>query len=144
MSAPLHITSHRAPQRRGRIWALRPDMVSDYDDVLWELALHPDALVRYGDDLTELRRAYLATALTYDLSPGVLPCAYGDTLLCGCAPGTGQRGRCHRGWAAWLLVRAGWSVVLDGVPVAADAVMFNGVTYAPGPGMERRLVESMG
>ncbi len=59
------------------------------------------------------------------LAPGVLTWAGGhngdgqgvvedgDTLCCACAVGA----RCHRQIAAPWLVRAGWSVVLDGKPL---------------------------
>jgi hypothetical protein len=38
----------------------------------------------------------------------------GDTLLCACSREAAAAGRCHRAWAADLLVSAGWDVVLDG------------------------------
>lgn len=41
----------------------------------------------------------------------------GDTLCCTCARAEAAAGRCHRGWAAAALVRAGWRVILDGQEV---------------------------
>jgi hypothetical protein len=38
----------------------------------------------------------------------------GDTLCCTCAVAEARQGRCHRVWATAELVRAGWTVVLDG------------------------------
>jgi hypothetical protein len=40
--------------------------------------------------------------------------AHGDTLFCSCAVDAAREGRCHRVWAAELLRRAGWAVILDG------------------------------
>lgn len=42
----------------------------------------------------------------------------GDTLCCACSRDDAAAGRCHRTWAAPLLVAAGWRVILDGVEVA--------------------------
>jgi len=41
----------------------------------------------------------------------------GDTLCCACSRDEAAAGRCHRAWAAPLLVAAGWRVVLDGEEV---------------------------
>ncbi len=38
----------------------------------------------------------------------------GDTLTCACSRAEAANGRCHRVWAAAILLRAGWRVVLDG------------------------------
>jgi hypothetical protein len=38
----------------------------------------------------------------------------GDTLCCACSKADAAVGCCHRVWAAELLRRAGWRVVLDG------------------------------
>jgi hypothetical protein len=43
------------------------------------------------------------------------PVVDGDTLCCGCSRDEAAAGRCHRVWAAALLAKAGWRVVLDGV-----------------------------
>lgn len=40
----------------------------------------------------------------------------GDTLCCACSVAESRAGRCHRSWAAPFLARAGWNVILDGVP----------------------------
>lgn len=42
----------------------------------------------------------------------------GDTLCCGCAKAAALNGECHRVWAAELLRRAGWQVILDGRELA--------------------------
>lgn len=62
-----------------------------------------------------------------DLPPGklwavpdegpLLRVADGDSLLCACSREEAAAGRCHRAWAAPVLVAAGWRVVLDGVEV---------------------------
>ncbi len=39
----------------------------------------------------------------------------GDTLCCACSRNAATKGECHRVWAAELLQKAGWGVVLDGV-----------------------------
>lgn len=41
----------------------------------------------------------------------------GDSLLCACSREEAAAGRCHRAWAAPVLVAAGWRVVLDGAEV---------------------------
>lgn len=38
----------------------------------------------------------------------------GDTLFCSCSREAALAGRCHRAWAAEILRRAGWRVILDG------------------------------
>ncbi len=45
----------------------------------------------------------------------VLEVVDGDTLCCSCSRSAASSGRCHRSWAAQLLLDAGWKVVLDGV-----------------------------
>lgn len=45
---------------------------------------------------------------------------HGDTLCCACSMSDARAERCHRAWAAPLLSRAGWAVVLDGVPVVTS------------------------
>ncbi len=60
------------------------------------------------------------------LTPGVLVTTAdggkhvqdGDTLCCACSRDDAAAGRCHRAWAAPLLVAAGWRVVLDGAEVS--------------------------
>ena len=42
----------------------------------------------------------------------------GATLCCACSRARAAAGRCHRAWVAPFLVRAGWTVHLDGVLVA--------------------------
>lgn len=95
-------------------------------------------------DVDEYKRRFLATVnerctngingdalaeATVDaqLAPDVLMSTYqavrsGDTLCCACSRDDAAAGRCHRSWAADLLVAAGWRVVLDGVetPTLAD------------------------
>ena len=50
----------------------------------------------------------------------------GDTLCCACSRDAAAEGKCHRVWAAELLRRAGWRVLLDGREVV-------GVTEALAP-----------
>lgn len=87
-------------------------------------------------DVAEYRRRYYAAIAartadgTHSLAPGahspvavrdgliirhLLP---GDTLCCMCARDAAAEGRCHRVFAADLLSKAGWNVVLDGALVA--------------------------
>lgn len=74
-------------------------------------------------DVTLYRLDFVAHVRTADLPVGRLQAfdgktpivvADGDTLCCGCAKDAAAAGRCHRVWAAELLRRAGWNVVLDG------------------------------
>ena len=44
----------------------------------------------------------------------------GSTLCCACSKQKAAEGRCHRVWAAAALARAGWNVILDGIPVASS------------------------
>lgn len=44
----------------------------------------------------------------------VLP---GATLCCACSRDRSLAGACHRAWSAPYLLRAGWEVILDGLPV---------------------------
>ena len=46
---------------------------------------------------------------------GFLRVADGDTLCCACSREDAAAGRCHRCYAAELLVEAGWTIVADGV-----------------------------
>lgn len=50
-----------------------------------------------------------------------------DTLCCACSRTVATAGRCHRVWAAELLRRAGWRVVLDG-RVLPDPVACRGTS----------------
>ena len=43
----------------------------------------------------------------------------GDTVCCACSRAEAAAGRCHRVWSAYLLVQAGWRVVLDGTELEA-------------------------
>jgi hypothetical protein len=82
-------------------------------------------------DLAEYRRRYFAMLgpadwQMDDLKPGSLglrtsltPVQDGDTLLCACSKEAASKGECHRVWAAEALQKAGWNVVLDGVPLSA-------------------------
>ena len=45
----------------------------------------------------------------------------GDTLCCSCSRTDAAQGRCHRAFVAEALVRSGWSVVLDGEELEAQA-----------------------
>jgi hypothetical protein len=74
-------------------------------------------------DVEDYASRWLAGCADVDLRPGVLaddrgvPVADGDTLLCACSREQARLNRCHRCWAARLLVGAGWTVVLDGSEV---------------------------
>ncbi len=84
--------------------------------------------VREGEINVELYRAdFLRHVKASSLVPGRLEAydgklfvqvADGDTLCCGCSKAAAVEGKCHRVWAAELLRRAGWAVVLDGRPLA--------------------------
>jgi hypothetical protein len=41
----------------------------------------------------------------------------GSTLCCACSRQAALEDHCHRAWAARVLARAGWNVILDGAPV---------------------------
>lgn len=45
------------------------------------------------------------------------PVRNGATLLCACSRARAAAGECHRAWAAVVLARSGWRVVLDGVEI---------------------------
>ena len=49
------------------------------------------------------------------------PVHHGDTLICACAAAAAKAGKCHRVFAAALLVDAGWRVILDGEEVHREA-----------------------
>lgn len=87
-------------------------------------------LVEYKEgkiDLEEYRLRYLKSVPSA-LVPGKLtwePFSFfdqdkvqlvedGDTLCCACSREKAVNGECHRVWAATLLMKAGWEVVLDG------------------------------
>jgi len=44
----------------------------------------------------------------------LVPVGDGDTLCCACSRDAAAAGLCHRVWAAQMLRRAGWVVVMDG------------------------------
>lgn len=77
----------------------------------------------------EYRRLFEEKASHWDLRPGVLrtsapdlrPVADGDTLCCACGRDAAASGNCHRAFAADLLAKAGWDVVLDGKPLTGAA-----------------------
>lgn len=83
------------------------------------------------------RADYLAHVPVRALAPGRLRAgdvvvADGDTLCCGCARDAAARGECHRAWAAELLRRAGWRVVLDGRELVGVDVDWRPVYAAEG------------
>jgi hypothetical protein len=76
--------------------------------------------------IEEYRARYLARfeGIVDELAPECLmavdydrqrfPVWSGDTLVCACSRAAAAEGRCHRTWAAGLLLQAGWRVILDG------------------------------
>ncbi len=74
------------------------------------------------------RADYVAHLEAHGLAPGRLLArlsagalarvADGATVCCACSRAAAERGECHRVWAAELLRRAGWVVVLDGRELA--------------------------
>jgi hypothetical protein len=90
------------------------------------------SLTRDDDAVLDYQRAYRRHVIVQGppddplghLSPGALAAAEsggrvrtvkdGDTLCCACSRKQAAAGLCHRVWAAQLLRRAGWLVVLDG------------------------------
>ena len=76
--------------------------------------------------MADYRRFYIAEVNTDWIVPGQLladrgmtTVTDGDTLCCACSRKAAAKGECHRAWAAALLVRAGWRVILDGQEVRA-------------------------
>ena len=80
-----------------------------------------------GPAAARYRAAYEARLLASDvLGPGALVAVkHGDTdrvtdgskLCCSCSRAAAAAGFCHRAWAAPILARVGWRVILDGVEV---------------------------
>jgi hypothetical protein len=70
-------------------------------------------LLRPGHD-DEHMHAQLVVRGSLTWEP-VLP---GSTLACSCSAEAAAEGRCHRVWAAGLLLKAGWRVALDGRELA--------------------------
>ena len=99
-------------------WALGRKLVADRRD---GGEMDPDALAAYRGSMEARWGGMLGRR---SLGPGILRWRRaeggflrgdivpdGAVLCCSCAAGA----ECHRRWAAPLLRRAGWSVVLDGV-----------------------------
>lgn len=134
-----NFASRRPPQRGpGRVWTImaKPRHWEHGDGAV--LALTPDAsdldAVRAGAmHVDEYRRRFIAMAecewiattgphrmkACARVGDGIWPVADGDTLCCACSREAAARGECHRAWAADLLVKAGWRVILDGVEMEA-------------------------
>lgn len=115
-SKSLHGTGQRytmmaAPRR----WEFGDGAIADLTPTLTDLRE-----VRRGEIAFEVYRDRFLALARGDLSPGNLRTADGrevvdgDTLLCACSRADAAAGRCHRVWAADLLVAAGWRVLLDG------------------------------
>ena len=95
----------------GTVFALVPgDLFRQYKAGSFDVEAYRD---RYTD---RLRVTQLAPeALFFTMADGSLHLVKdGDTLCCTCAVEKAQRGGCHRSWAAPLLTKAGWDVMLDG------------------------------
>lgn len=56
----------------------------------------------------------------HDGNPIVVVVRDGDTLCCACSRSTAKGEMCHRAWAAPILAKAGWNVVLDGETLKGD------------------------
>lgn len=90
-----------------------------------------------GPQFMAYKEAFIAGLAEYDLRPGALRAtpwydscprlsapvlvADGDTLVCTCSIAEAQAGRCHRSWCCESLAKAGWNVIIDGVPFVSGA-----------------------
>ena len=111
----------------GRVPALVPQ--GDEVELLQQLVRLRRTSAGVADDaalLARYRGAMEARWATLDLSSSGLLVHHaaglgrvqpGDTLCCACSAVNALRGECHRAWVAPMLVRAGWSVWLDGAEV---------------------------
>ena len=117
----------------GRAYTImaRPRHWEHGDGVVRDLVPDPDQLTQVRGQFVSFA-AYKAQCIekfsSGRLSPGDLmafardasawprmwPVADGDTLCCACSRMNAAEDRCHRVWAAVLLSRNGWRVVLDG------------------------------
>lgn len=90
------------------------------------LPMDPDALAAYRGSMESrwsralrlglLRPGRLQWSAVRGMGGGLLSeVPDGAALCCSCSAAEAAAGRCHRAWAAPVLRRAGWSVVLDGV-----------------------------
>lgn len=114
----LHRGTAYTIMRRPRRWELGAGCV----EALTPSAEDLDALRSGAIGVDEYRCRFEAGLAGRDLRLGVLraePTGHlvlsGDTLCCACSRDAALRGECHRVWAARALVRAGWTVYLDGV-----------------------------
>ena len=71
-------------------------------------------LARYQDLLLATWRAQLPRLAPGRLMAGSVPVVAGDVLACACSAADALAGKCHRAWAAEVLVEAGWRVRQDG------------------------------
>lgn len=104
-------------------WALGRSLVADRRE---GRPMDPDALAAYRGSMEARWGSRLGLRL---LRPGALQWSAGRgmgggllsevpdgaVLCCSCSAAEAGAGRCHRAFAAPVLRRAGWSVVLDGV-----------------------------
>lgn len=115
----------------GMTWTImaKPRHWERGDGVVWELVPSTEdlELVRIGAlHENQYWWRYMANISKEDIVPSKLQAsayakipypvavAGGDTLCCSCSREQAARRKCHRVWAAELLIEAGWAVVLDG------------------------------
>ena len=126
----LHVTSwaSRRMLGPGRRWTImaRPRTWEDGDGVVRAFVptvANLDGLRTGRLVFDEYRQRCLTAFASRPVGPGALEAhagcscvlvADGDTLCCSCSRALVARGECHRVWAAELLRRGGWRVVLDG------------------------------
>jgi hypothetical protein len=80
---------------------------------------------RRFDLLLASRRADLVPGRLLGSRPGgFVPLGDQDSLCCTCSVERAAVGQCHRVWAAPVLEAAGWSIVLDGLPLGSQGALF--------------------
>lgn len=80
------------------------------------------SVASYRDDFVRHAKARPPGALRAWTGTAEVEVGNGDTLCCGCSKAVALEGKCHRVWAAELLRREGWEIVLDGkVLVGVDS-----------------------
>lgn len=103
----------------GVVSVLVPDVgdLLSFQEGLLDIAAYRYRYVRQRS----LGLAGLAPGKLFALTPlDPVPVEDGDTLLCACGVAAAREGRCHRTWAASLLLLGGWDIVLDQKYVSKD------------------------
>jgi hypothetical protein len=125
--------THHGPGRLLSIMAKTPDWAKPVGRIPWLTPAWTDVVAAKANRLsTAAYRSRFTDGCSVHLdrghlAPGSLVAApadvglvqSGDTLCCTCSVIEANAGRCHRVWAAELLLLSGWSVVLDGRPLPA-------------------------